>query len=192
MTDNAQSTGESKNDVDWEAVYWQVTPRLYNYFRYRVGTTTADGGDDQTAQDLTAQVMLRAWRYRDGYSRDLGAFEGWLFGIARNVISDHLRGKMTRDALETDLPLDAIHALEADFSVEAEVQKRHDAEHLAALLATLPERDRELIALKYGAGLTNRAIADVMSLSESNVGTLLHRIVNRLRAAWETSYERES
>lgn len=181
--DNPQS------EVDWEAVYWRVTPRLYNYFRYRIGATHAD--DDQTAQDLTAQVLLRAWRYRDRYSRDLGAFEGWLFGIARNVISDHLRGKITRDAQEVDLTLDAIHALESDFSVEAEVQKRHEAEHLAALLATLPGRDRELIALKYGAGLTNRAIAGAMALSESNVGTLLHRIVHKLRAAWETSYERE-
>lgn len=183
--DNPQPTGEA----DWEAVYWQVTPRLYNYFRYRLGAADAD---DQTAQDLTAQVMLRAWRYRDRYSHNLGAFEGWLFGIARNVISDHVRGKIRRDTQEVDLTLDAIHALESDFSVEAEVQKRHDAEHLAALLATLPERDRELIALKYGAGLTNRAIAGATALSESNVGTLLHRIIHKLRAAWETSYERES
>ena len=48
----------------------------------------------------------------------------------------------------------------------------------------LRPRERELIALKYGASLTNRAIADVIGLSESNVGTTLSRIVHLLRARW--------
>ena len=52
------------------------------------------------------------------------------------------------------------------------------------LLADLGDRERELVALKYGAGLTNRAIAVSTGLSESNVGTLLHRTVTALRAAW--------
>jgi RNA polymerase sigma-70 factor (ECF subfamily) len=55
---------------------------------------------------------------------------------------------------------------------------------LTALLATLPDRDRELLSLKYGAGLTNRAIARITGLSESNVGTIVHRAVQALRAAW--------
>jgi len=48
----------------------------------------------------------------------------------------------------------------------------------------LPERERELLALKYGAGATNRAIADVMGISESNVGTILYRTVQKLRTEW--------
>jgi RNA polymerase sigma-70 factor (ECF subfamily) len=59
-----------------------------------------------------------------------------------------------------------------------------DAERLASLLATLPERDRELMALKYGAGMTNRAIARATGLSESNIGTILHRTVQTLRELW--------
>ncbi len=55
---------------------------------------------------------------------------------------------------------------------------------LTALVSVLPERERELLALKYGAGATNRAIADVTGLSESNVGTLLHRTVQKLRTEW--------
>jgi len=52
------------------------------------------------------------------------------------------------------------------------------------LLEGLTDRDRELIALKYGAGLTNRAIAQATGLSESNVGTILYRAVQTLRARW--------
>jgi RNA polymerase sigma-70 factor (ECF subfamily) len=59
-----------------------------------------------------------------------------------------------------------------------------DAERLACMLATLPERDRELMALKYGAGMTNRAIARATGLSESNIGTILHRSVQTLREHW--------
>ena len=56
---------------------------------------------------------------------------------------------------------------------------------LAELLRALPERERELLALKYGADATNRAIATLTGLSESNVGTILHRTVVSLRARWD-------
>ena len=49
------------------------------------------------------------------------------------------------------------------------------------LLRAFPDRDREVIALKFGAGLNNREIARVTGISESNVGTLLYRAVGRLR-----------
>jgi len=52
------------------------------------------------------------------------------------------------------------------------------------LTAKLPPRERELIALKYGAALNNRLIAKLTGLTESNVGTILHRVVQTLRAQW--------
>ncbi len=52
------------------------------------------------------------------------------------------------------------------------------------LLQRLPAREQELVALKYGAEATNRAIAALTGLSESNVGTILHRVVLELRSAW--------
>lgn len=57
---------------------------------------------------------------------------------------------------------------------------------LLRLLLQLEERERELVALKYGAGLTNRDIARLTGLSESNVGVILHRTVRSLRQEWET------
>ena len=71
----------------------------------------------------------------------------------------------------------------ADTPEEA-VSKQSDARRLALLLEGLTDRDRELIALKYGAGLTNRAIAQTTGLSESNVGTILYRAVQTLRTRW--------
>ena len=159
-------------EPDWEVVYAEQLPRVYNFFRYRFGPT-AD------AEDLTARTFEKAWRARHRYRRDVAGFATWLLAIARNVAVDHMR---SRRAL---LPLEAAEAVSAAASTpEDEAVRESDGARLAALLSALPERERELLALKYGAGLTNRAIARVTGLSESNVGTILHRSVQTLRARW--------
>jgi RNA polymerase sigma-70 factor (ECF subfamily) len=98
--------------------------------------------------------------------------------IARNVGTDHLR------AQRRWVPLDEAATVASAGTPEDEVARGSDAKRLSELLEQLTDRDRELIALKYGAGLTNRAIAQATGLSESNVGTILHRAVQTLRAKW--------
>jgi RNA polymerase sigma-70 factor (ECF subfamily) len=80
--------------------------------------------------------------------------------------------------------LDEAAAVAVAGTPEDESARRSDAARLASLLGTLSERDRELIALKYGAEMTNRDIAHATGLSESNVGTVLHRAVQALRERW--------
>jgi RNA polymerase sigma-70 factor (ECF subfamily) len=163
--------------VDWEAVYWQQTPRIYNFFRYRTY------GDNHAAQDLTSITLEKAWRFRDRYRSDLGAFEAWLFTIARHVAADYLRQPIR------DVPLEWIDELETLDTLEKDLLWQETTTNLNDMLKHLPPRHQELIALKYGADLTNRAIAHITGLSESNVGTLLHRIIHKLRSEWERSYE---
>jgi RNA polymerase sigma-70 factor (ECF subfamily) len=158
--------------IDWEALYARELPRVYNFFRYRVG-------DGAVAEDLTAATFEKAWRARDRYRHDLGAFSTWLFTIARRVAVDYFRRR------RPEVGLEAVQSQAAELSPEAAVQRRRDFARLAVLLAALPARERELVALKYGADLTNREVARLTGLSESNVGTLLHRTVHKLRRAWE-------
>ena len=162
--------------IDWEATYREQMPRIYNFFRYRLG-------DDEVAQDLTSITFTKAWRARDQYRTDLGAFEAWLFTIARNVANDFLRKSQRRK----EVPLDAIWGLSTENSVEQEAQQRREFARLQALVKTLPVREQEIIALKYGAGMTNRAIAHALDMSESNIGTILHRTVNKLRKYWDSN-----
>lgn len=161
-----------KQRLDWEAVYWERMPRIYNFFRYRLG-------DDALAEDLTATTFEKAWKFRERYRSDLGAFSTWLFTIARNVAHDHFRQR------RNNVALDEGHLVSSERSVEEAIQRDSDFARLSWLLAQLTVREREIIALKYGAELTNRSIADVLGLSESNVGTIAHRVVLRLRAEWE-------
>ena len=157
--------------ADWDALYAEQLPRVYNFFRYRVGA-------GPEAEDLTAITFEKAWRARKRYRRELGAFSTWLFTIARHVAVDHLR--RTRE----HVPLDRVAEVAGVDTADALAERRSDVRRLATLLGALPEREREILALKYGAGLTNRAIARLTGLGESNVGTLLHRTVQKLRAEW--------
>jgi RNA polymerase sigma-70 factor (ECF subfamily) len=158
---------------DWDALYTAWLPRVYNFFRYRVG-------DDPLAEDLTATTFIKAWRSRADYDPARGAISTWLFAIARRVAADHFRGQ------RPSLPLDEAHPQSEDDGVEVVVERRVERDHLTHLLLALPAREREIIALKYGAEMTNRAIAAVTGLSESNVGTILHRTVHVLREQWDS------
>lgn len=162
----------SASEPDWDAVYAEQLPRVYNFFRYRCGP----GAD---VEELTARTFEKAWRARHRFRRDLAAFGTWLLSIARNVAIDYFRARRAH------LPLEAAAGVEASGrSPEDAVVFQADAARLAALLEGLPERDRELLSLKYGAGMTNREIAAATGLGESNVGTILSRAVQTLRRQW--------
>src|SRR5262245_26547771 len=158
-------------DADWDALFTEQLPRVYNFFRYRVGI----GAD---AEDLTSITFEKAWRARAQYRRNLAGFATWLLSIARNVAADHFRKARVHASL------DEAADVAAERTPEDDAVRQSECDRLARLLAELPDRERELIALKYGAGMTNRAIADLTGMSESNVGTIVHRAVQALRAEW--------
>jgi RNA polymerase sigma-70 factor (ECF subfamily) len=156
--------------VDWDAVYREEMPRVFNYFRYR-------GFDRPTAEDLTSATFEKAWRARDRYRRDRAAVPTWLLAIARNAATDHLR------RARLSVPL-AEESLRDDETPETQALREAQCRRLRGLLAGLPGRERELLSLKYGAEATNRAIATITGLGESNVGTILHRTIAALRDRW--------
>lgn len=159
------------HELDWDAIYAEQLPRIYNYFRYRFA-------NDAIAEDLTSRTFEKAWSARRRYRRDRAGFATWLLRIARNVGIDHLR------ANRRHAPLEAAEHVAAAGTPEQVQAHASDLARLAALVERLPERERELLALKYGAGATNRAIAELTGVSESNVGTILHRAVQTLRNDW--------
>jgi RNA polymerase sigma-70 factor (ECF subfamily) len=168
---NRLFTGVVAAEPDWDAVYTEQLPRIYNFFRYRLGS-------EAHAEDLTSRTFEKAWAARSRYRRDIAGFATWLISIARNVATDHLR------AHRLHVPLEAAEDVATAQTPHDEVAKDSDLARLGALLQALPPREQELVALKYGAEATNRAIAELTGLSESNVGTILHRVVQALRRDW--------
>lgn len=133
--------------------------------------------DRAAAEDVTAQAFERAYRHRRGFDPRRGSRRAWLFGIARNAALDELR-RRKRDAALAAEPEDAAAPEPHEL---AEVAVRRTA--LRAAIKALDARERELVALKFFAGLANAEIAAVIGISESNAGSRLHRTLAKLRRA---------
>jgi RNA polymerase sigma factor (sigma-70 family) len=144
----------------------KVIPLIYAYVAYRLG----DGPD---ADDATSETIERALRYRESYDPAKGEPMAWLIGIARNCISDIVGQR------DTVVDADAGTREFSPEDVEAEAGRRLT---LRDAVARLDERERELIALRYGADLTARQIAAVLGLRTNAVEVALHRALGRLRA----------
>jgi len=132
--------------------------------------------DPAAAEDVTATTFERAYRKRSRFDPGRGSARAWLFGIARNAALDELRRRGRQAALTAD-PVDV--ASLADHPAEAGERRIV----LTGALRDLEPRERELVALKFFAGLSNGEIARVLGISESNAGTRLHRVVDKLREA---------
>jgi RNA polymerase sigma factor (sigma-70 family) len=136
--------------------------RTYAYVAYRLG----DGPD---AEDVTSATIERALRYRKSYDPRKGDPISWLIGIARSCVADHVRAQ----------PPTASHQdVAGSADLEAEVLRRLS---VGEAVAGLDERDQELIALRYGADLSARAIADLLGMTTNAVDVALHRSRERLR-----------
>jgi RNA polymerase sigma-70 factor, ECF subfamily len=133
--------------------------------------------DPAAAEEVTAAAFERAYRKRNRFDPGRGEPRAWLFGIARNAALDELRRRGRQAELSAE-PAD-LAAASADSHL-AEGERRLA---VSAALARLRPAERELIALKFFAGLSNAEIAAVIGASESNAGTRLHRALTKLREA---------
>ena len=154
----------------FDELYRRAFPRVYAYVASLLR-------DKSAAEEVTAQAFERAYRKRRSFRPGRGSADAWLFGIARNAALDELRRRKRRAALEAE-PEDA--AMPAADEQADQALKR---ETVRAALAALEPHERDLVALKYSAGLSNAEIARVIGASESNAGTRLHRVVEKLRKA---------
>lgn len=161
---------------DWASVINTYYSRIYNYFRYH-------GLDDMVAEDLTAITFEKAWRARIRFNRNKSKITTWLIVIAQRTMIDYFRSYREQVSLDV---LDGKKSTKKEItSPEQIVEHAELFERLRLQLTNLTEREQDLIALKYGAELTNREIAKKTGLSESNVGTILFRGVEKLRAGME-------
>jgi len=141
--------------------------RTYAYVAYRIGA-----GPD--AEDVTSAAVERALRYRASYDARKGDPLSWLIGIARSCIVDHLKGGHQTVSFHEDVV--------GHENVEAEVATRLV---VGKAMSLLDNRDRELVALRYGADLTAKEIGRLLDMRTNAVEVALHRCRERLRGELE-------
>ena len=170
-----QSSPEAQSSWErFEALYRSSRDDVFAY----VTTLLCDRA---AAEDITALAFERAYRRRRTFDRRRGEERAWLFGIARNAALDELRRRKRVATLVID-PEDAAAATVED---GADVALRRTVVKNA--LAQLPAREREIVALKFHAGLANAELARVLGISESAAGTLLYRTMEKLRKACDAT-----
>ena len=136
--------------------------RVYAYVAYRIG----DGPD---AEDVTSETFERAVRYRRSYDPTKGEPIEWLIGIARRVI-------VGRSGLR-EVPMDEVPETVDPDPIESRVVS---AIVLRNAVSRLDERDRDLIALRYGADLSIREMSELLGTRANTLEVALHRARARL------------
>jgi RNA polymerase sigma factor (sigma-70 family) len=159
-------------DASFEQIYDDHVWRVYGFFAYRLESRL-------DAEDLTQQTFeraLAAWRRFDPRRAAPGT---WLIAIARNLLIDHLRraSSAQQRSLHADDSRGVVY-IDPDLGLEPD---------LAAALGALGEREREVIALRFGADLSGREIADQLGISVANAQQILSRSLRRLRRLLEES-----
>ncbi len=173
VIETEERAGEAASPGSWErfeALYRSSRDDVYAY----AATLLRDRA---AAEDVTALAFERAYRRRLTFDRRRGEERAWLFGIARNAALDELRRRKRLAALVSD-PRDVT---DTGTDEGAEVALRRTAVRQA--LDGLTGREREIVALKFHAGLTNGELARVLGISETAAGTQLYRTMQKLREA---------
>lgn len=159
------------NAESFAELYEYYLPKVFRYISYQVG-------DVDLAEDLTSAVFEKALTRLDSYRSNKASFSIWLLTIARNAVIDHYRVKSRKITVSTK---ETFEVVSEEMSPEEEVIRREELQRLDTFLRNLSQQEREIISLKFGAELTNRQIAKIAGLSESNVGTILYRAICKLR-----------
>ncbi len=135
----------------------------------------------QDVEDLTQATFERAIRAFSRYDPSRAGIKTWLIAIAQNVLIDHHRRERSRRHVSIDAGLD-----EALLGSTPGPEGRFElSPQLACALATLSEREREVIALRFGDELSGPEIAALLDLSLANVQQIASRALRKLRARLE-------
>ncbi len=158
----------------FERLYRKWVTPVYRYFRYRVD-------NDKEAEDLTSQVFLKVCEQLPTY-KEKGRFPAWLFTIVRHQSADHFRSHRPIVPLEEiDLPDNQANMLE-------QAALKDDMDRLKHLLRTLPEKDQELIRLRYVAQLSYKDIAVILGGTRDAIRKQVNRLLGRLEDQMEENH----
>jgi RNA polymerase sigma factor (sigma-70 family) len=156
----------------FQELYERYFKRIYGYVASRINNRP-------DAEDVVSEVFLRVIQnlaqLRSQYPN---SFAAWLFAMARNAVTDHYR---RRAHTETVVPLDSSPPVTAvDLHPDTTIIEGENAAQLREMIATLSERKREVVMLKYYGGLRNQEIAVVLQIGEKTVAAYLSRALDEL------------
>jgi RNA polymerase sigma-70 factor (ECF subfamily) len=168
-----QHAVEAAQGGDQEALallYDHYFPRVYRYVASRLVTT-------EDAEDVTTEIFLRVIENLRSFTWRGLPFGAWVFRIARNEVVSHVRRQKVRSA---SAPLTETIQDPSPAHVD-EIATQLTLETVRAATANLPEAQRQVIELRFGAGLSVAETAQALKKTENNVKVLQHKAIARLQ-----------
>lgn len=175
MTDNYYNLLAKRATTDEEAfeeLYEHFFPRVYNFIYARLNNS-AD------ADDVTSITFMKMNENLESYDPTRAAFSTWLFRIANNSLIDHTRHRDNSNETEWEEFFDP--AAPDYEEPERQIIASETSRGLLKALDKLSERERRIIELRYWGEQDTRTIAEILSMSESNVRVTLHRTLGKLK-----------
>ena len=166
---------ESPPDSDLRRVYRTHVRAVYAFLAYSV--------DRDTAEDLTSATFERAVRAWDSFDPAKASERTWLLTIARNALTDHFRRQSHRAGPSVDEHpeiLDRLAGARDPLAIRISIDAAKE------WLVQLGPREREALALRYGADMSAGEIAAAMDLSTANIHQIISRALRQLRTKAES------
>jgi len=157
-----------------ESIYYQYHKNVYNYIAFRIN-------NHHDAEELANDVFIKAIQGWKSYNHSF-PMEGWLIGIAKNVVTDYLRKTMRRKFLAFDSILELVSA---DKQPEEVVVINEESKKLMSAMVRLKDKERQILSMKFATELKHSEIAAILEISESHVGVTVHRAMNKLKKFME-------
>lgn len=141
---------------------------VFRYVSYRVN-------DYQLAEDLTSEVFTRLLSALRDRNAPQNSLRGWLFSVASKVVKDHYRKKYRAEmtSLDETLPSD-------QDSPDEIIESMLTQERLHQAMSTLTEEQKDVIALRFGFGMSIQDVSETMGKSEGSVKMLQARAIAAL------------
>jgi RNA polymerase sigma-70 factor (ECF subfamily) len=155
---------QAGNSEAFGQLYDAYMERIYRFVYFRVE-------DQQTAEDITSQVFLRAWNKLDRFQFSRTPYLAWLYTIAHNAVIDHYRTRKVTTAL------DDVQLSQPDHSevVENEIDLTVEMQSVKSALQTLTDDQQKVLTLKFIQGMSNNEIARQLGKREGAIRALQMR-----------------
>jgi RNA polymerase sigma-70 factor (ECF subfamily) len=164
-----------QNPIIFGELYKRYVNRVYRYLYSRIGNV-------HEAEDLTAQTFLAAFESFDKFRQD-EHFTSWLFSIARHKAMDHFRRRKSAPAIEE------MHEIPVENDPLNAVTQSEQAQAMALIIQAIPEKDCELLRLRFLADMSFPEIARFLHRNESAVKKSFYRLLKKLHDQLEDPNE---
>ncbi len=156
-------------------LYDYFFPRVYSYIFGKVKNS------DQ-ADDIISVTFEKVFVKLDDYDSTKGAFSTWIFRIAINEMNNIFRGQVRRNEAAWE---DFFNPADSRNTPEQQMVSDEGDQHLLMAMEMLGEREKKIVSLKYFSGISNKEIAEMLDMTPSNVGVVLHRTLDKLKKMLE-------